>query len=46
MSHSTSLQYDIPVLHLNGKQVMKHRVDLDKLEALVREAGEKQEQQQ
>lgn len=34
------LQYDIPVLHLNGEQVMKHRVHLDKLEDLIRKAGE------
>ncbi|KAK9894791.1 glutaredoxin 2 [Cystobasidium minutum MCA 4210] len=35
-------QYDIPVLHLNGEQVMKHRVNPDKLEALIRKAGEQQ----
>lgn len=42
--HATS-QYDIPVLDLNGKVVMKHRVDLKELERLVREASEQPEQQ-
>jgi hypothetical protein len=33
-------QYDIPVLHLNGKPVMKHVVDIHRLQELIREQSE------
>uniref|UniRef100_A0A673BTZ2 Glutaredoxin-like protein n=1 Tax=Sphaeramia orbicularis TaxID=375764 RepID=A0A673BTZ2_9TELE len=31
-------RWDIPVFHLNGRWVMKHRVDLDLLDRLLRDA--------
>ena len=33
-------QYDIPVFHLNGRYLMKHRVDREKLQLALQQVRE------
>ncbi|XP_017293171.1 glutaredoxin-like protein C5orf63 homolog [Kryptolebias marmoratus] len=35
-------RWDIPVFHLDGQFVMKHRVDMDQLDRLLRDAEKQQ----